>query len=46
MRRHYAPLRLYYHLRTGVLIEPVVFFVAVTSDQKVIFSDSIRILAL
>ena len=46
MRRHCAPVLLHYHLRTGVSTELVVFCFPVTSDQKVIFSGSIRILAL
>jgi hypothetical protein len=46
MRRHCAPIRLHYHLRTGVSTEYVVLCVPVTSDQKIIFSGSIRILAL
>ena len=46
MSRHCAPVRLRYHIRTGVSNEPVVFCVPVTSDQKVVFCGSIRILAL
>ena len=45
-RRHSAPVRLQFHLRTGGSTEPVVFCVPVTSDQKVLFSGSIRIVAL